>query len=78
MAARAIKGDRDYVLTYYKKSREERAREFRKVMPKLFVFTSDPDAELNQQLESKINDMDSADKLSLLKFLKDGKKLNKK
>jgi len=38
MATRTIKGDSEYVMTYYRKSREDRAEDYRKVIPKLLVF----------------------------------------
>ncbi len=41
MAARAIKGDKEYAMTYYKKSREERSEDYRRLMPKLSVFGID-------------------------------------
>ena len=33
MVVRAIKGDKEYVFTYYRKSREERADDYRRVLP---------------------------------------------
>src|SRR5574340_1729546 len=70
IAARAIKGDREYVLTYYRKSREERAEDFRKVIPKLSVFGSDEGSTMREQVESKIRTQDHDDLARLQEFLK--------
>jgi len=42
MATRAIKGDSEYLMTYFRKSQEERVEDFRKVIPKLLV-SSEPE-----------------------------------
>jgi len=47
MGTRAIKGDSEYVMTYYRKSREERAEDYRKVTPKLLVFSQAKDVRQN-------------------------------
>ncbi|MGQ0791269.1 MAG: hypothetical protein ACT4NJ_03485 [Nitrosopumilaceae archaeon] len=71
MASRAIKGDKEYVMTYYRKSREERAQDYRKVTPKLLVFAEEKDA--RQEIEDKIRTMSKDDLSGLLEFLKNGK-----
>jgi len=38
LAAHAMSGHRAYLITYYKKSREERAKDFKKLIPKLSVL----------------------------------------
>lgn len=73
IAARAIKGDREYVLTYYRKSREERAEDFRKVIPKLSVFGSDEGSTVREQVESKIKTLDHDELTRLQEFLKTAK-----
>lgn len=70
IAARAIKGDREYVLTYYRKSREERAEDFRKVIPKLSVFGSDEGSKIREQVESKIKTLNHDELTRLQEFLK--------
>lgn len=70
IAARAIKGDREYVLTYYRKSREERAEDFRKVIPKLSVFGGDEGSKIREQVEAKVRTLNSDDLTRLQEFLK--------
>lgn len=69
IAARAIKGDREYVLTYYRKSMEERAADYQRVIPKLSVFGSDEKYIVKDQIASKIKDMKDQDLARLQKFL---------
>ncbi len=70
IAARAVKGDREYVLTYYRKSREERAEDFRKVIPKLSVFGSDEGLKIREQVEAKVKTLSDDDLARLQEFLK--------
>jgi hypothetical protein len=69
IAARAIKGDKEYVLTYYKKSREERAEDYRKVIPKVSVFTVDEKSKIRKQVEETIREMKDKDLATLLEFI---------
>ncbi|MGH2612742.1 MAG: tyrosine-type recombinase/integrase [Rhabdochlamydiaceae bacterium] len=73
VATRAIKGDRKYVFTYYRKSRDERAADYRKVMPKLLIFAQDEILKSKEELESKIRTMDAEDLARLQEFLGDCK-----
>jgi hypothetical protein len=73
IAARAIKGDREYVLTYYRKNREERAEDFRKVIPKLSVFGSDERSTMREQVESAIRTLDHDELARLQEFLQTAK-----
>jgi integrase len=70
IAARAIKGDREYVLTYYRKSREERAEDFRKVIPKLSVFGGEEGSKIREQIESKVRTLNHNELARLQEFLK--------
>lgn len=73
IAARAIKGDMEYVLTYYRKSREERATDYRRAIPKLSVFGSDEKYMVRDQIAAKIKSMKDDDLARLQKFLKTAK-----
>ncbi len=75
LAARAIKGDKEYVLTYYKKSREERAEDYRKILPKLSIFGADEKSKLREQVEATIRKMKDKDMERLLEFIQNGKSL---
>ncbi len=70
IAARAIKGDREYVLTYYRKSREERAEDFRKVIPKLSVFGTDEKSKIRERVEAKVKTLSDDELSRLQEFLK--------
>jgi site-specific recombinase XerD len=70
IAARAVKGDREYVLTYYRKSREERAEDFRKVIPKLSVFGGDEESKIREQVEAKVRALSDDELARLQEFLK--------
>ncbi len=70
IAARAIKGDREYVLTYYRKSREERAEDFRKVIPKLSVFGTDEKSKVRERVEAKVKTLSDDELTKLQEFLK--------
>jgi integrase len=73
IAARAIKGDREYVLTYYRKNREERAEDYRKVVPKISVFSSEEKPSAREEIETKIKSMGQDDLARLQEFLKTAK-----
>ncbi len=66
-ATRAVKGDAEYVFTYYKKSHEERAAEYMKVVPKLSIFT-DETKSVREQIEDEMSKM-SPEKLNKLLHL---------
>ena len=70
IAARAIKGDREYVLTYYRKNREERAEDYRKVVLKISVFSSDETPSAREEVEAKIKSMGQDELAKLQEFLK--------
>jgi len=71
IAARAIKGDKDYVLTYYKKNREERAADYRKVMPKLLLFSTDEErTSLKKKLSEELKGLNEKDLASVLEFVR--------
>ncbi len=53
-AARAVKGDAEYYFTYYRKSREERLADYRRVIPKLSIFTDDTKS-VREQIEEELN-----------------------
>ncbi len=74
LAARAIKGDKEYVMTYYKKDREERAQDYSKVMPKLSIFTMDERSRVRKQVEEAMKEMKDKDLAVVLEFL-NGKRL---
>ncbi|MGI0070453.1 MAG: hypothetical protein ACREAN_09410, partial [Nitrosopumilaceae archaeon] len=73
IAARAIKGDREYVLTYYRKNREERAADYRKVVPKLSVFSNNEEPTAKEEIEAKIRSMGPDELAKLQEFLKTAK-----
>ncbi len=77
--ARAMKGDREYVQTYYKKSREERAEDYRKLIPKLSVFGMDEKSKLREQVEEAIKSVKEDGELAaVLEFVRNGKKVARK
>lgn len=69
IAARAIKGDREYVLTYYRKNREERAADYEKVVLKLSVFSSGKEPNTREEIEAKIRSMGQDELARLQEFL---------
>lgn len=71
LAAHAIAGHKRYLITYYKKSRTERAGDYRKVIPKLSLFSNESDAELKEKAKETIEKLP---KEALLEILKIGKK----
>ncbi len=75
LPARAIKGDSAYVLTYYKKSREERAEDYRKLTPKVSIFTMDEKSKIRKQVEETVKDMKDKDLAGLLEFMRTAKGL---
>ncbi len=76
IAARAIKGDREYVLTYYRKSREERADDYRKIIPKLSVFQAEEVKDIREQAREKLDTMTKDDLKALLEYI-DSKRVSR-
>ena len=74
-----MKGDRHYVLTYYKKTLLERMEDYKKLIPVLSVFGSNEDARLEtkQEIDNLISGMSTEDQQGLLKSLLDGKNPSK-
>lgn len=68
IAAKATKGDKDYALTYYRKSREERAEDYRKMIPKLSIFDTPEKYKLREQIQNDIKGL-SDDQLAKLREL---------
>ena len=68
MSTRAIKGDSEYIMTYYRKSREERAEDYLKVTPKLTVFTQPKD--IRENVEAEVRNMSKDDLIALLELIK--------
>jgi len=69
--AKSMKGDADYAQTYYKKSQKERVEDFRKVAPKLVVFSQQKD--VRQNVEDEIKNLSKDDLVGVLEFLRNGK-----
>ncbi len=69
IAARAIKGDREYVMTYYRKSRQERAEDYRKAMPKLSVFQAQEVKDIREQAREELDTMSKDDLKALLEYI---------
>lgn len=74
LAAHAIAGHEEYLITYYKKSREERARDYLKDIPKLSLFTPSEEEKLREEAMETIRELP---KEALAEFLKNGKKVLK-
>ena len=72
IAARAIKGDREYVLTYYRKNREERAADYQKVLGKISVFSS-TESTSKEEIEAKIRSLGQDELARLQEFLNTAK-----
>ncbi len=66
------------VFTYYKKSREERAEDYRKVIPKLSVLTMDEKSKIRKEVEETIKTMKDHDLATLLELIKNGKNVASK
>jgi integrase len=71
LTAHAIAGHEEYLITYYKKSRAERAEDYRKVMPKLNLFTMEEEEKLKEKAKSII---EALPREALLEILEIGKK----
>jgi|GEM_PF-1281449 len=67
LAAHAIAGHKAYLITYYKKSREERAKDFQKLIPKLSVLTPADleDEKKREELKASIQGL-SGDQLNAI------------
>ena len=71
MAAHAITGHKAYLDTYYKKSKEERAEDYRKLIPGLSVFGVDAKSKLDEEYEEATKSIkDNDTKAAVLEFLK--------
>lgn len=57
------------MFTYYKKSREERAEDYRRVLPKLTVFAGNEQLKLREQAEGAVRCMPTEDLPALLEFI---------
>ncbi len=69
LAAYAVKGDKEYALTYYRKSREERAEDYRKIIPKLSVFSLDEQSKIRKEVEQAVRKLSDDDLARLQKYL---------
>jgi len=58
-------------MTYYRKSREERAEDYSKVTPKLLAFSQEKD--VRQNVEDEIKNLSKDDLAGVLEFLRNGK-----
>jgi hypothetical protein len=78
LAAHAIAGHQEYLITYYRKTREERAADYRRLTPKLQLFTTPSDAEKQQQaIEDEVKGLPTEALAQVLQYLKTAKKANK-
>ncbi len=57
------------MMTYYRKSREERADDFRRVMPKLCVFEGHEVKSMKDEAREKIDNMTKDDLKALLEYI---------
>ena len=74
LAAHAIAGHQEYLITYYKKSREDRAADYRKVTPKLQLFTAPSDLEKQQKaIEDEIRYLPPEALAQVLQYVKTAK-----
>jgi len=70
LAAHATAGHEEYLITYYKKSREDRVVDFNKVKGKLQLFTTPTDLEKQQQaVEQKIKSLPPEALVKVLQYL---------
>ena len=63
------KGDMEYLFTYYKKNREERASDYAKVMPALSVFSACTEPSAREAIKARIHAMDVDELAKLQEFL---------
>ncbi len=77
VATRAVKGDAEYVFTYYKKTREERAEDYRQVIPKVSIFDTDSKSS-REQVQEEMNKMSKEELDGLLDFIRKGNNLSRK
>ena len=54
IAAKATRGDKDYALTYYRKSKDERVEDYKKMIPKLSIFDTPEKYKLREQIQHEI------------------------
>ena len=78
IAAHAIAGHQEYLITYYKKTREERAEDYRKIAPKLQLFTAPAATEKKRkELESELGALPTEALAQVLTYIKTAKKAKK-
>ena len=78
IAAHAIAGHEQYLITYYKKTREERAEEYRKIASKLQLFTTPTDIDKKRkELESEVSGLPTEALAQALILIKTAKKAKK-
>ncbi|MEM3427980.1 MAG: tyrosine-type recombinase/integrase [Nitrososphaerales archaeon] len=72
LAAHAIAGHKAYLITYYKKTREERAEDYKKVAPKLQLLQREEDEEekIKKELTNTINTLPKDRLAEILKIAK--------
>jgi integrase len=71
LAAHAIAGHKAYLITYYKKTREERAEDFKKVAPKLQLFAEEDQKEkMKRELAAAIEGLPPERLAQILKVAK--------
>lgn len=79
IAAHAIAGHQEYLITYYKKSREDRAADYRKVASKLQLFTTPSDLEKQQQaVEAEIKSLPPEALAQVLQYLRTTKEADRR
>jgi len=79
VAAHAIAGHQEYLITYYKKTREDRAADYRKVAHKLQIFTTSNDVEKQQKvIEEEIKGLPPEALAQVLQYLKTAKEANRR
>jgi integrase len=71
LAAHAIAGHKAYLITYYKKTREERAEDFKKVAPKLQLFAEEDQREkMKRELAAALDGLPSEGLAQILRVAK--------
>jgi hypothetical protein len=80
LAAHAIARHEEDLIIYYKKSREDRAIDYRKVTPKLQIFISPTDVEKQQQqqIEHEIKNLPPEALAMVLQSVRTAKEANRK
>lgn len=70
LATHAIAGHEEYLITYYKKSRAERAKDYLKAIPKLRLFTPSEEEELREQAIETVRELPRETLVEILKIAK--------